>query len=101
DRWLKDAPTGIEETATPLHAYDIRAKRWVDSARYPFEEASPQTFYLGGGPSGSSAPSANDGQLTGAAPKAAAGAAPGAFVPATSPCTRQTSQWSMGGGPLV
>jgi hypothetical protein len=85
DRWLKGVPTGIEKTSTPLHVYDTRAARWVDTTHYPFREARPQTLYFGAG-----------GTLQAAAPTAAAGADRAVYVGATSPCTRQTNQWSMG-----
>src|SRR4051812_1324552 len=90
DRWLKDVPTGIENTDTPLHVYDLRAKRWVDSTHYPFREARPQTFFFGAG-----------GTLTDTAPAAATGSDTAVYTAATSPCTRQTNQWSMGATPLV
>jgi putative CocE/NonD family hydrolase len=90
DRWLKDVPTGIEDTDTPLHVYDLRAKRWVDSTHYPFREARPQTFFFGA-----------NGTLTDGAPTAATGSDGAVWSAATSPCTRQTNQWSMGAVPLV
>jgi putative CocE/NonD family hydrolase len=85
ERWLRDAPTGIDRTSTPLHVYDMRAHRWVDAAHYPFSEAHPQTLYFapdgGLSPKKPTEPSASD-QLV--------------FTAASSPCTRQTQQWSMG-----
>ena len=101
DRWLRDAPTGIDRTTTPLHVYDVTAHRWVDSADYPFAEARPQTLYLAGGPSGSGAPSSNDGRLSPAAPGAGTASDTLAFTAATSPCARDLGQWSMGAGELV
>src|SRR4051794_23657643 len=86
DRWLKNAPTGIEKTKKPLHAYVIGGNRWMGAARYPFTEAKPTTMYLAPG-----------GALADKAPTNASGSDSIAYVPATSPCTRQTSQWSMGG----
>src|SRR4051812_33498914 len=85
ERWLRDAPTGIDKTGTPLHVYDMRAKRWVDSAHYPFSEAHPQTLYFGPG-----------GTLDTKAPTAASATDTLVYIGATSPCTRQTQQWSMG-----
>ncbi|MDX6669225.1 MAG: uncharacterized protein QOK04_2605 [Solirubrobacteraceae bacterium] len=98
DRWLKDQPTGIDQTYHPLHVYDIGARRWIDTAAYPFKEATPHTFYLDGGPSNSGAPSQNDGRLTTAAPTAATtGADQVLFTGASSPCNFGTEQWSAGG----
>ena len=39
----------MAHTKTPLHAYELEGKRWVDAARYPFPEATPTTMYLGAG----------------------------------------------------
>jgi len=96
DRWLKGERTGVEDTSSPLHVNALGADRWFDAKRYPFEGTRPQTFYLSGGPSGSGAPSQNDGRLSVAPPGGAQGADPLAYVGATSPCTRSSEQWSMG-----
>src|SRR4051812_32702049 len=85
ERWLRDAPTGIDKTSTPLHTYDVQAKRWVDSAHYPFSEAHPQTLYFGPG-----------GTLDTKAHTDASATDTPVYTGATSPCTRQTQQWSMG-----
>ena len=86
DHWLKGEATGITETTTPFHAYDMGAKRWVDTTRYPFEGAAPTTFYLGDGNA-----------LTARAPTATAGADPIAFTPISNPCRASTDQWGGGG----
>src|SRR5207302_10555556 len=54
------------------------------------------TWYLGSGPSGSGAPSQNDGTLTQTAPTAATGADQVEYVGANTPCSRELDQWSMG-----
>jgi putative CocE/NonD family hydrolase len=64
DHWLEGRRTGIMSTRSPLHAYVLGADRWVDARRYPFTEGHPRPLYLGPGPSGSRAPSTNDGTLT-------------------------------------
>jgi putative CocE/NonD family hydrolase len=101
DRWLKGEPTGIEQTTTPLHLYELGANRWVDATRYPLNETKPQTYYLAAGPSAGGAPSQNDGRLTATAPSSAAGSDRVTFTSATSPCSRGTDQWSAGGLQLV
>jgi len=93
DRWLKGEQTGIENTSTPLHVYDLGAHRWTDLARYPVNGADPTTYYLGGGPSGSGAPSQNDGKLTRTPPRSPIGADRVLWSGATSPCSRGTEQW--------
>lgn len=69
DHWLKGRPTGITDTTTPLHSYDLGADRWIDTTSYPFRGATPTRFYLGAGRSGTIA-SSNDGTLTSAPPQA-------------------------------
>ncbi|TMK42583.1 MAG: CocE/NonD family hydrolase [Actinobacteria bacterium] len=101
DRWLKDESTGIDETDTPLHLYDIGSNRWVDVSRYPLSEATPRTFFLAGGPSASGAPSDNDGRLASGPPSDPSAADTVAFTGATSPCDRQTEQWSAGASALI
>jgi predicted acyl esterase len=48
ETWLKDAPTGMADTSTPLHLFENGAGSWTDSAAWPL---SPQarTYYLGAG----------------------------------------------------
>ena len=86
DHWLKGEATGIADTDSPFHAYDMGAKRWVDTTRYPFEGAAPTTLYLGDG-----------GALTARAPTTAAGADPIVFTPISNPCRASTDQWGGGG----
>jgi putative CocE/NonD family hydrolase len=74
----------------------IGGDRWVDAASYPFRQGNPRTFYLAPGPSGSHAPSTNDGRLAKSVPGANRGADPVAYLGMTSPCSRSTEQWSMG-----
>jgi putative CocE/NonD family hydrolase len=85
DTWLKDAPTGLAESTTPAHIYDIGAKRWVDTARYPFEGAPAQTMYLG------------DGTLSPTAPAGGEAADPILFTGLSNPCGRSPEQYSAGG----
>lgn len=101
DHWLKGERTGIDQTQTPLHLYQLGANRWVDAARYPLNGAQPTTYYLAGGPSGSGAPSQNDGRLTTTAPTSPTAADRALYTPATSPCSRGTEQWGAGAGAMV
>jgi putative CocE/NonD family hydrolase len=90
DTWLKGETTGITDTPTPFHAYDMGTRRWMDVARYPFEAAKPTTLYLGDG-----------GRLTAAAPASTAGADPIVFTPISNPCRASTDQWGAGGTALL
>jgi uncharacterized protein len=98
DRWLKGERTGIDDTNRPLHVYALGSGRWLDTSGYPFQEATPQTYYLSGGPSGSGAPSQNDGTLTTSPPSGSQGADPLVYTNATSPCSLSSEQWGAGGG---
>lgn len=77
------------------------ADRWTNVARYPVNGAEPTTYYLDGGPSGSGAPSQNDGKLTTTPPTSPTGADRVLWSGATSPCSRGTEQWGAGGLQLV
>ncbi|MET7568351.1 CocE/NonD family hydrolase [Streptomyces sp. NPDC005492] len=48
DTWLKNAPTGMASTSTPLHLFENGADTWVDSAAWPLS-ADARTYYLGDG----------------------------------------------------
>ncbi len=96
DSWLRGEPTGMGQTRTPLHLYQLGSRRWTDAATWPLPQAQPTTYFLSGGPSGSSAPSTNDGTLRTDRPTSGGGADPVVFTGATNPCDRQSEQWSMG-----
>ena len=86
DHWLKGEATGIADTATPFHAYDMGAKRWVDTDRYPFEacradQLLPRQRWC----------------ADRRRPTAPAGADPIAFTPISNPCRASTDQWAGGG----
>jgi predicted acyl esterase len=48
DTWLKNAPTGMANTSTPLHLFENGANTWVDSAAWPLS-SDARTYYLGNG----------------------------------------------------
>ncbi|MGR3867683.1 CocE/NonD family hydrolase [Streptomyces graminifolii] len=48
DTWLKNAPTGMANTSTPLHLFENGANTWVDSAAWPLS-SDARTYYLGDG----------------------------------------------------
>jgi putative CocE/NonD family hydrolase len=96
DRWLKNEPTGIDQTKTPAHLYLLGANKYVDQTQWPPPGLKPTTWYFSAGPSGSGAPSQNDGTLTQTAPTATTGADQMFYLPANAPCSREMDQWSMG-----
>lgn len=86
DTWLKDQPSGIADTETPLHLYDLGSGRFTDVAHYPLAEATPSTLFLNQG-----------GTLTAEPPAASQASDPIVFSGVSSPCSRSTSQWGAGG----
>jgi uncharacterized protein len=96
DTWLKGADTGMGDTPTPLHYYDIGTGHYTQTTTYPLTSATPTTYYLSGTRSGS-APSPNDGTLTTAKPAAGGEADTVLWAPLSqSICDRSTDQWVMG-----
>jgi putative CocE/NonD family hydrolase len=92
DTWLKGQHTGMAQTPTPLHTYELEGGRWAETSGWPPPTVSPRTLYFAAGPSGSRAPSRNDGTLSDNAPKAAGSDElpwNGGF---NSPCSRGTYQ---------
>ena len=96
DTWLKGADTGMAQTATPLHYFDLGAKTYAETTSYPIAGATPTTYYFSGRRSGSG-PSRNDGSLTPVKPTATTGSDSLRWLPlGTSICDRSLDQWSMG-----
>ena len=53
DTWLRDAPTGMQNTQEPVHVFDRTAGQWVDMASYPgVDRYTPMNL----GPAGSLEP---------------------------------------------
>ena len=38
DTWLKGEKTGITDTQTPMHLYELQAKEWVNATTYPMTD---------------------------------------------------------------
>jgi len=92
--WLQGVNNGVERTPH-VNLYSINGSHWEHFERFPLTGTSYQPLYLSGEPSGSSAISLHDGSLTSAPPSAQSGdLAP--LLPAASPCTRETAQWTAG-----
>ncbi|HWC36767.1 MAG TPA: CocE/NonD family hydrolase [Mycobacteriales bacterium] len=84
DTWLKGEHTGMANTPTPLHYYDLGTGRFDETTTYPFSHTRPTRFYLAPGQALRTKP-AGSGHTT------------LAWLPAGSPCGRPIDQWSMGG----
>jgi len=62
DTWLKDVDTGMADTRTPMHLFELQSKRWVNASSYPLtSDYTP--LHLG-----------SNGALTDAPPKTAGSA---------------------------
>jgi len=92
--WLLGTKNGAQ--ATPkVNLYPIGGSHWEHFTHFPVPETSYQRLHLSGESSGSSPVSLHDGSLTPATPAAATGdLAP--LLPASSPCSRETAQWTAG-----
>lgn len=89
DRWLKDEPTGIARTRTPLHVIQATGRK-LEASRYPLPRARPRTYYLGAGST-----------LSRARPPERSNTDTVVFTGVSLPCDRATEQWALGGAQLV
>ena len=100
DTWLLGEQTPLSTTTTPLHL-DVRNSgpgtgNWVDAADWPLPNATPTSYYLAAGKSGTDSVSQNDGTLGTAAPTGATGSDRALWTGVSSPCDIQTDQWGAG-----
>jgi predicted acyl esterase len=49
DTWLKGEDTGITNTQTPMHLYDLQAAKWVNATTYPMTNAYTAYHLASGG----------------------------------------------------
>ena len=101
DTWLKGKNTPLRNTTTPLHLYQTRSGRWIDTATWPVQNGQATKYYLGGGRSGSDSLSPNDGSLGTSAPAALMGADAMLWTGLSNACDKQTTQWTAGGPQLI
>jgi putative CocE/NonD family hydrolase len=96
DHWLKGVENGVQNTPH-VNLYPINGTHWESFKRFPLPGTKYQRVYLSGEASGSGGVSLHDGSLTSTAPGAEGGdLAP--LLPASSPCSRETAQWTAGLG---
>ena len=87
DTWLKGEHTGMADTPTPLHYYDLGTGQFKETGTFPFAGGRPTTLYFGSG-----------GTLSATHPtQATAGTDSIVWSSSGSPCGRPVDQWSMGG----
>jgi putative CocE/NonD family hydrolase len=85
DTWLKHEHTGMAQTKTPLHYYDLGTGNFDETTTYPFTNSTPTRLYLNG-----------NNTLT-TSPAAQPGSASILWLPTGVPCARPIDQWVMGG----
>jgi putative CocE/NonD family hydrolase len=91
--WLKRENNGIQNLPH-VNLYPIGANRWEHPATWPLPSARYTHYYVGAAKSGSSN-SLNDGTLSTTKQRAPGGDTE-PLLPASSPCSRMTSQWTAG-----
>ena len=92
--WLKGTKNGVQKTPK-VNLYPINGAHWEHFKKFPLPKTSYQRLYLNGESSGSAPLSVHDGSLASTAPANEAGdTAP--LLPASSPCSRETAQWTAG-----
>ena len=94
--WLQGARNGVQRTPK-VNLYPINGDHWEHFTHFPVPETSYQRLHLSGEPSGSSAVSLHDGSLSPSTP-ATEGGEQAPLLPASSPCSRETAQWTAGAG---
>jgi putative CocE/NonD family hydrolase len=93
--WLKGEKNGVQKTPK-VNLYPINGTHWEHFKKFPLPKTKYTRLYLNGESSGSAPLSLHDGSLASAPPKAETGdTAP--LLPASSPCSRETAQWTAGG----
>jgi hypothetical protein len=96
DTWLRGERTGMAQTLTPLHYYDLGTGHYAADTKYPIAGTAPQTYYFSGVRSGS-ALSQNDGTLTTSKPTSSTGSDSVHWLPVgSSICDRSIDQWGAG-----
>jgi uncharacterized protein len=92
--WLLGTNNGVQHTPK-VNLYPINGTHWVHYTRFPAPETTYQRLHLSGESSGSSPVSLHDGSLAGSTP-ATEGGDKAPLLPASSPCSRETAQWTAG-----
>lgn len=100
DTWLKGADTGMGQTTTPLHYYDLGTNAYSEHAQYPFANAKATRFYFNSARSGTAHLALTDHSLSTTKPTS-----PNTDVllwsPVGNPCGRPSDQWSAGVPSLI
>jgi uncharacterized protein len=83
DRWVKGEPNASDDLR-PVNLYTMGSNRWQGLDRWPAPGTRYTRYYLG------------DEQTLAGAPPASPGADSAPLLPASSPCSRLSAQWTAG-----
>ena len=92
--WLLKVDNGVQHTPK-VNLYPINGDHWEHFTHFPVPRTRYQRLYLSGAASGSSPVSLHDGSLVSAPPASESGDTE-PLLPASSPCSRMTAQWTAG-----
>jgi uncharacterized protein len=92
--WLLGAKNNAQKTPK-INLYSINGEHWEHFTRFPLPKTDYRKLYLSGAASGSSPISLHDGSLASAPPAKEEGDTE-PLLPASSPCSRMTAQWTAG-----
>jgi len=92
--WLKGTKNNVQKTPK-VNLYPIGGNHWEHFKRFPLPKTKYQRLYLNGESSGSAPLAEHDGSLAASAP-AGEGGEMAPLLPASSPCSRLTAQWTAG-----
>ncbi|HEX3911319.1 MAG TPA: CocE/NonD family hydrolase [Solirubrobacteraceae bacterium] len=95
--WLLKAKNGVQKTPK-VNLYSINGEHWEHFKRFPLPKTKYTRMYLSGAASGSSPLSLHDGSLATTTPPAGEAGETEPLLPASSPCSRMTAQWTAGAG---
>jgi uncharacterized protein len=92
--WLQKVDNGVQNTPK-VNLYAINGERWEHFTHFPVAKTHYTRMYLSGAASGSAPLSLHDGSLV-AKPAAEESGETEPLLPASSPCSRMTAQWTAG-----
>ena len=98
DRWVRHVDSDVIDGLAPVNLFTMGEDEWQHVQNWPVPGTDYTPFYLDPTVSGS-ANSLNDGTLA-ATPPAADGGDLAPLLPASSPCSRLTAQWTAGTGKI-
>jgi uncharacterized protein len=93
--WLLGAKNGVQKTPK-INLYSINGEGWEHFTKFPLPQTSYRRLYLSGAASGSSPISLHDGSLSSSPPSTDEAGDTAPLLPASSPCSRMTAQWTAG-----